>query len=94
MSNATNNAFKPKEALDEMTTHDLIAVVKANPLIAKACMHLAVAMISVDDERRRSEMGRATFNARYEIVVTGTQVTSGVYKFMLTTVDVDTPGRG
>lgn len=82
------NPAKPFDLIalvNEMSIDDLIDVLEKNDLIAKACVHLALNMIIVDSERRQLSQVKNTFNGRFEIIVTGEQVSSGAWKHLLMT---------
>lgn len=99
MSNATNAApssarpsARPSASalVNNMSVRDLLEVIESNTLIARACMHLALNMIQVNIERRRMNQSKDTYNARFEIIVTGQQVSSGHYKHMFVTTEPST----
>jgi hypothetical protein len=70
--------------VNNMSLRDLVEVIQSNALVAEACAHVALMMSDCNTARRRRGQ-KDSYNARYEVVVTGRQVSSGYHQHVYTT---------
>lgn len=71
---------------ETLSERDLIEAIFSDDTIRDAVTHLVCNMQTTRTERARIGHVRAPYNARYEIVVTGRQVSSGAYMHRYVTV--------
>jgi hypothetical protein len=66
-------------------TSEIMLAMQSSDVMRDAVSHLLMLMRDCYEARKRRNHARATFTARYEIVVQGSQVSSGYYQHVSVT---------